>query len=86
MFACVFSPNPFSTRDLAVLAGLLQLLDALDSQLVVQDLDLLGAKPGDVEHRHQPGRGRGLQLLVIRQLAGRDQLGDLLLDSPRQCL
>ena len=49
--------KPFQPGDLAVLAGLFELLDRFDPQLVVQRLDLLGAQAGDVEHRHQARRG-----------------------------
>ena len=80
MFVCVFSPNPFSPATLPSLQACFELLDGFDAQLVVQGLDLLRAQAGDFEHRDQPGRGRSLQLLVILQLAGGDEFGDLLLE------
>ena len=55
-------------------------------ELVVQHLDLFGAQPGDVEHRHQPGRRRSLQILVILQAAGGDEFGDFLLERVADAL
>ena len=47
--------EPFQPGDLAVLAGLFELLDRLDAQLVVQGLDLLGPSPGMSSIATSPG-------------------------------
>jgi hypothetical protein len=75
-----FLAEPFQPGNLAIFAVLFELLDRFDSQLIVQGLDLLGSQSGDVEHRHESGWDRRLQVLVILQLPGGDEFGDLLLE------
>ena len=41
--------------------------------------DLLGAQAGDLQHLDQAGRDRGLQVIVVGQFAGADEVGDLFL-------
>src|ERR1035441_1272599 len=45
-----FLPKPFQPSNLAILARLFELLDCVDSQLVIRGLDLLPAQSGDFEH------------------------------------
>ena len=65
-------------RETVLFAGLFQRLDRVDAQFFMDCLDLLRAKPGDVQHRDQPLRDRCLEVVVIRQLPGGGQFRDLL--------
>ena len=67
--------------DLARLASGLELLDAFDPELLVQSLDFFWAETGNRQHGDEPGRHRGLQLVVVPQLPGRDEFGDFLLEG-----
>ena len=80
MFVCVFSPKPSSSATLPALQAASSCLDGFDAQLVVQRLDLLRAEAGDARASPPARRDGGLQFLVIRQLPGGDEFGDLLLE------
>src|ERR1039458_10158648 len=63
-------PKPFQPGDLAVFAGLFELLNRVDSQFVVHGLDLLWTEPGDVEHRDPPGRRCWCHIRILWQSDG----------------
>ena len=70
-------PEPLEAGDPARLAGLAEVGQALDFQVVVEQLDLLRPEPGDAEQRDEAGGRRPLQFLEGGQLPGGRELGDL---------
>ena len=72
LFAETFQPG-----DAAGLAGGLELVEVVHSQLVVQRLDLLRPQAADAQHLEQAGRRFGAELVVEWQRAGGDERGDL---------
>jgi hypothetical protein len=73
-------PEPVQPGDAAFLTGGFQLLHAVDAQFVVKRFDLFGTDARNLYHLGQSGRQRGFQFLVKFQAAGRNELGDFLLE------
>ena len=69
--------EPLQAGDPARLASGPEVSQAFNLQLVVQQLDLLRAEPGNPEQGDQPRRGRPLQILEGREMPGGGELGDL---------
>ena len=64
--------------ELAVFACLLECLNSLDAEFAVNGFDFFRPQAGDVEHGDKAVGDRGLELVVIGEVAGGRQLGDLL--------
>lgn len=60
----------------ALLAGLLECLDGLDAKFAVNGLYLFRPQPRDVEHGDESVGDRSLEVVVVGEAAGGDQLGD----------
>ena len=72
--------------DLARLARGFERLDGVHAQLVVELLDLLRPEAGDAEHLDEAGRDGGFQLVVVGEVPGGDELGDLVHEGIAEAL
>ncbi len=79
MFVCVFSPNPFSPATLPSLHASSSCSTVSIPSSSCSALIFFGPSPGISSIATSPGGVAAFKLLVILQLAGRNQLGDLLL-------
>jgi len=68
-------------RDSAVPTGPLQFVQSGDAEFFVHGPHFAGPHAGDLEQLQEPFRNRSLQLLVVREPAGADQLFDLPADA-----
>src|SRR2546427_7955917 len=68
--------EPLETHQAVLDAGILQLADRADAELVVDRLQLLRPQPGNRRHVQQAGRESGLQLLIYGGPPRRDELRD----------
>jgi len=78
--------EPFQAGDLAVLAGLFELLDRFGPPSSSCSALIFFGPTRDVEHRHESGGSAAFRSLVVLQAARGDEFGDLLLGARRQCL
>ena len=72
--------------DLAGFARGFEGFDGVHAEFVVELLHLLWTERGDAEHLDEAGRDGGFQLVVVGELAGGDELGDLVHERVAEAL
>ena len=85
IFCCVFAPKPFSFATSPASHAAFSFSMVSIPRLSWSAFTFFGPRPGRRSICDQPARDRGAQVVEVRQLAGGDERGDLLLRAPRRC-